>query len=310
MKVLITGGAGFIGSHVVDCYIENGYEVVVVDNLSTGKFENVNKKAKFYNLDICNSGDILAVFRIEKPDVVNHHAAQMNVRHSVKDPTYDARVNIMGTLNLLECSKQLNVKKFIFASSGGAVYGEPIYLPCDEGHPVRPICPYGVSKSSAEQYLYAYKIMHELNYIVLRYGNVYGRRQNIKCEAGVVAIFAEQMLANKEVTINGDGEQRRDYIHVLDCAEANLLATKSEVSGLTFNIASGIPISVNQLFYTLSDMTDYKMVPYFAEAKKGETKDIYLLCNKARRILNWSPIFNLADGLADTINYLRTGEQK
>jgi len=236
MKILVTGGAGFIGSHVVDAYLELGHEVVVVDNLSSGSIENLNPKAKFYEMDIRDS-DIEDLFKNEKPDVVNHHAAQMDVRKSVEDPIYDADVNIIGSLNLLQNCIKYGVKKFIFASTGGAIYGEQDYFPADEEHPTRPLSPYGVAKLTVEKYLYFYKEVHGLNYVVLRYANIYGPRQNPHGEAGVVAIFTSKMLKGEQPVINGDGFQTRDYTFVGDVVRANVLALSYEKSDV-FNIGN------------------------------------------------------------------------
>ncbi len=213
MKVLVTGGAGFIGSNVVDLFIENGYEVVVVDDLSTGRASNLNPAAKFYQVDI-RSPQIDEIFAAERPDYVDHHAAQMNVRRSIKEPLFDAEVNVVGSLNLIEAAKRYGVKRFVYISTGGAVFGEPVYLPCDENHPINPICQYGASKHTVEHYLYMYQVNYGLPYTVLRYPNVYGPRQDPRGEAGVIAIFTGQMLNGEPVVINGDGEQERDYVYV------------------------------------------------------------------------------------------------
>ncbi|HSO26711.1 MAG TPA: NAD-dependent epimerase/dehydratase family protein, partial [Anaerolineales bacterium] len=255
MKVLVTGGAGFIASHVVDLYLENGYEVVIVDDLSTGKIENLNPAAKFYQVDI-HSPEISEIFEREKPDFVNHHAAQMNVRVSIVRPLFDADVNILGSLNLIENAKKHNVRRFVYISTGGAVYGEPEYLPCDEGHPINPICQYGASKHTVEHYLYMYHTNYGLKYTVLRYPNVYGPRQDPKGEAGVVAIFTNQMLAGEPVTINGDGEQSRDFVHVKDCARANLLGLGDVPPGI-YNLGSGVGASVNDIYAHLQALTGY-----------------------------------------------------
>ncbi len=237
MKILVTGGAGFIGSHVVDLYIKEGYEVVVVDDLSTGKVEYINKKAKFYKLDInelnLNDNKLKDVFKDEKPDVINHHAAQISVSESIKDPVSDANVNILGTLNLLENCVKYNVKKFIFASSGGTVYKETDKLPVDENRPLKPLSPYGVSKIAIENYLYFYKKVHHLDSIIFRYSNVYGPRQDPYGEAGVVAIFINKMLKGENPIINGDGNQTRDFVYISDAARANLLALKLSLENET-----------------------------------------------------------------------------
>jgi len=300
-KVLVTGGCGFIGSHVVDAFLAQGYEVVVVDNLATGSLENLNPKAKFYEVDI-RSPELVDIFEAERPDFVDHHAAQMDVRLSVKKPCYDADVNIVGTLNLLECAVRFDVQKFIFISSGGAVYGEPEYLPCDEAHPIKPLCPYGVSKYAVEHYLYLYKENYGLDYTVFRYANVYGPRQDPHGEAGVVAIFAEQMLQGDQVTINGSGEQVRDFVYVEDCVAANLLAIENG-AGQIYNLAAGVGTSVNEIFEALAEITDYERDPYHGPAKLGETFRIYLTAEKARQALGWEPTVALDEGLRRTVAY-------
>ncbi len=222
-KILVTGGAGFIGSHVVDLFLAKGYEVIVLDDLSTGRLSNLNPGAKFYQIDI-RSPNVRDVFAAEKPDYISHHAAQMDVRRSVAQPLFDADVNILGSINLIECAREFEVKHFVYISTGGAAYGEPERLPCDEEHPVNPICQYGASKHTVEHYLYMYHANYGLKYTVLRYPNVFGPRQNPHGEAGVVAIFTGKMLAGEPVTVNGDGEQTRDFVYVGDCAYANYLA--------------------------------------------------------------------------------------
>lgn len=303
-KILVTGGAGFIGSHVVDRYIQEGYEVVIIDDLSTGRRSNINPQAKFYEMDI-RSPDIRRVFEMEKPDILNHHAAQMSVRVSVKEPQRDADINIIGSLNLLELAHEFELKKVIYISTGGAVYGEPEYLPCDEAHPVNPICQYGASKHTVEHYLYMYKQIYGLNYTVLRYPNVYGPRQDPEGEAGVVAIFTGQMLAGLPVTINGDGDQVRDFVYVADCVEANMLVTElQEVSGI-YNLGSGKGTSVNQIFQTLREVTEYQREALRAPAKLGETYKIYLDPSKARKDLEWQAEVNLKAGLQRTVDFFK-----
>ncbi|OGV07266.1 MAG: UDP-glucose 4-epimerase, partial [Ignavibacteria bacterium RIFOXYB2_FULL_36_7] len=225
MKILVTGGAGFIASHITDAFINEGHSVTVIDNLSTGFEKNVNPKAKFINADIGDT-NLLQLFEKEKFDVVNHHAAQMDVRKSVADPAFDANTNIIGTINLLQCCIKTNVKKFMFASTGGAVYGEQNYFPADENHPTSPCSPYGISKLAVEKYLFFYKFQYNFNYTVLRYANIYGPRQNSKGEAGVVAIFTTKLLANEQPVINGTGKQTRDYVYVGDVVKANLTTLK------------------------------------------------------------------------------------
>lgn len=308
MKVLVTGGAGFIGSHIADLYIENGYEVVIVDDLSTGRLTNVNARATFYQMDICDP-QLKEIFAKERPDYVNHHAAQMNVRRSVLDPLFDANVNIVGSLNLIESAKLFGIKKFVYISTGGAVYGEPEYLPCDEIHPINPICQYGASKHTVEHYLYMYHENYGLDYAVLRYPNVYGPRQDPHGEAGVVAIFTGQMLAGEQVTINGDGEQTRDYVFVEDCARANLMVTESDRSAGIYNLGSGKGTSVNQIFAALKTHTDYKLDPVHGPAKVGETRHIHLDSMLIKETFGWEAQWTLEDGIGETVQYFRDKEQ-
>ncbi len=307
MKVLVTGGAGFIGSHVVDLYIAHNYDVVVIDDLSTGRISNLNPAATFYKLDIRDPG-VAEIFEKERPDYVNHHAAQMDVRRSVADPFFDADVNIIGSVKLIEYAKRYQIKKFIYISSGGAAYGEPEYLPCDEDHPVNPICPYGASKHTVEHYLFIYYINYGLKYIVLRYPNVYGPRQNPHGEAGVVAIFSGKMIAGDRVIINGDGEQQRDFVHVSDCARANILAINIDKDHHIYNLGSGRGTSIYEIYTLLAEITGYKKNVKFGPAKVGETHRIYLNADKARRDLGWQQMISLEKGLEDTVNYYRVTE--
>ena len=304
MKVLVTGGAGFIGSHVVDAYLAAGIEVAVADNLSTGRRSNLNPGARFYEIDI-RSKALWEVLEQERPEVVNHHAAQMSVRNSVADPLYDADVNIIGSLNLLEGCRRFGVQRIVYISSGGAVYGEPEYLPCDEAHPVNPICPYGVSKHVVEHYLFQWRATYGLQYQVLRYPNVYGPRQDPHGEAGVVAIFIGQMLADEAVVINGDGEQQRDFVFVGDCARANLLALEPGPERAIFNLGSGHGTNVNEIFTSVAGIIGYRRPPKHGPPKRGETSRIYLSAEKARQQLGWSPQVELQQGLAQTVEYFR-----
>lgn len=303
MKVLVTGGAGFIGSHVVDGLLKEGYQVVVVDNLSSGQERNLNPRATFYRLDICDPA-LGEVFTKERPDYVNHHAAQIDLRRSVREPLYDAQVNILGSLNLLENSIRFGVKKFIYSSSGGAVYGEPEYLPCDEDHPVKPLAPYGASKHTVEHYLYLYGQNFGLKYTILRYGNVYGPRQDPYGEAGVVAIFTQQMLDGRPVTIYGTGDQERDFVYVGDCVRANLLAMENG-DGQIYNLGCGLGISVNRIFASLKGITGYQKEALYGPPKVGETFRIYLAIGRAEKELGWQPQVELEEGLARTVRHFR-----
>lgn len=307
MKILVTGGAGFIASHVVDVYIANGHEVVILDDLSTGRISNLNPAARFIEMDI-RSPQVSEVFEKEKPDVVNHHAAQMDVRRSIQDPFFDADVNILGSLNLIENAKKHAVKHFVYISSGGAAYGEPVYLPCDEKHPVDPICQYGISKHTVEHYLYLYQANYGLEYTVLRYPNVFGPRQDPKGEAGVVAIFTGQMLSGKQVYINGDGEQERDFVYVGDCAKANLLAiTHPHKSGI-YNIGSSTGTTVNEIFQVLKEITEYPEDAIHRPAILGETRKIYLDATKAKNELGWKQEVTFMEGMLRTVEYFKQKE--
>jgi UDP-glucose 4-epimerase len=303
MKVLVTGGAGFCGSHVVDGLIDAGHEVVIVDDLSSGREENLNPRAKFYRLDI-RSPALEEVFKAERPSCVNHHAAQISVRASMQDPLRDASLNILGTINLLECCKRHGVEKLVYISTGGAVYGEPLYLPCDEEHPVRPLCQYGASKHTVEHYLHLYHQLHGLRYTVLRYPNIYGPRQDPHGEAGVVAIFARQMLNGEQAVINGSGEQERDFLYVGDAVTANLLALEKGGDGI-YNLGWGKGVSVNQLFQTMVSLTGYRRLPLHGPPIPGEVFKIYLDARKAEKELGWRPQVALEEGLRLTVDFFR-----
>lgn len=307
MRILVTGGAEFIGSHVVDAYVEAGHQVTVVDDLSTGRASNLNRQAAFFKVDI-RGPELRQVFDGVRPEVVNHHAAQMDVRRSVAEPRMDADINILGSLNVLECARDYGVRKVIYISSGGAVYGEPVALPCDEGHPVEPICPYGASKHTVEHYLHVYHQVYGMDYTVLRHPNVFGPRQDPRGEAGVVAIFAGQMLGDAQVVINGSGEQKRDFVYVSDCARANVLALENGTRGRIYNLGRGIGTSVNEIFEHLRAITGYGRDAVHGPPKTGETFRIYLDATRARQELGWEPTVELQDGLRRTVAHFREAE--
>ena len=305
MRILVTGGAGFIGSHVVDAYVAAGHEVAVLDNFSTGNEANLNPAAEVHRADLRDQAAVEKAVASFRPEIVNHHAAQSEVPKSVADPGFDAHVNIVGGLNLLKASVDHHVKKVIFISTGGALYGEPDVVPADEDHPVRPLSPYGTSKYSFEQYLGTFKRTFGLEFTVLRYANIYGPRQDFFAEEGrVVAIFASRMLAGKPVTIDGDGEQSRDMLHVGDAATANLAALERG-DGEIFHISTGVPVSVNDLFRKLAVLTDYKMAPNIGPRRKGDVYRIALDNTRARRDLGWEPRVSLEEGLSLTVDYFR-----
>ena len=308
MKILVTGGAGFIGSHVVDLFVREGHRVVVVDNLSSGKMENVNPDAMFYKVDILNP-EIEEIIKNEKPEIISHFAAQISVSYSVKNPIFDMEVNIRGTLNLLENAVRHGVKKCIFASTGGALYGDLEYLPADENHPIRPFSPYAIAKFAVEKYLFYYSRVYGLNYISLRYSNVYGPRQDPHGEAGVVAIFTQRLLRGEQPIINGDGEQTRDYIFVSDVARANLHALTSDRTG-EYNIATAQETTVNEIFRVLKELTESPVPEVHGKAMKGEPRRSVLSWEKAARDLGFKPDVSLMDGMRETVAFFQAQEKK
>jgi UDP-glucose 4-epimerase len=304
MKILVTGGAGFIGSHLVDRLIKENHQVIVVDNLSTGKKENLNPKAQFYQLDILDP-KLSEVFQKEKPEVVFHYAAQIDVRKSVKNPLEDAKINILGSLNLLENCKRFKVKKFIFASSGGAIYGQADIVPTPESYPAWPLSPYGVAKLTIEKYLNYYYKVFGLPYTSLRLANVYGPRQNPEGEAGVVAIFCHKLLKGEQPVINGDGTQTRDYVFVDDVVEANLLALEKDKVDI-FNVGTAKETSVNEIFQRLKRITGAGIEGIHGPAKQGEQKRSCLDFSKIKKELDWQPNYSLEQGLEKTVNYFKS----
>ena len=303
MKIIVTGGAGFVGSHLVDAYVAAGHEVFVIDDLSSGNKRNLNPRAKFHHVDLLDP-KMARLFAEIRPDVLNHHAAQMDVRRSVSDPLFDARVNILGFINLLESCKPLGLRKVIFASSGGAIYGEQESFPASEEHPKRPASPYGVSKLAGENYLAYYQTTFGIPYVALRYSNVYGPRQNSKGEAGVVAIFTERLLAGKIPMINGDGKQTRDFVYVGDVCAANLRALETSYAG-ELNIGTGVETDIATLYHKICDRLGSRAAAVHGPAKSGEQLRSSLDSSRARAILNWSPRASLDEGLAQTVAHYR-----
>ncbi len=303
MRIVVTGGAGFIGSHLVDRLIEEGHEVSIVDDLSTGKKKNLNPKAEFYKLDIL-SPKIGRMFTKQRPETIFHLAAQMDVRRSVKDPIFDGQVNILGTVNLLEQAVKIGTKRVIFASSGGAVYGEQERFPATEEHPTHPLSPYGISKLAAEHYLYYYGKTYGLQWTSLRFGNVFGPRQDPFGEAGVVAIFTLKLLQNEQPVINGTGKQTRDYVAVDDVVEANMAVLNSGVND-TFNVGTGRETSVNQLFHSLAEAVGSPTKERYGPERRGEQLRSCLDASKLSRAADWEPRLSLADGLKRTVEYFR-----
>lgn len=290
--VVVTGGAGFIGSHIADAYIARGYRVTVVDNLSTGDRRNVNARAEFVEADVRELD-----LRPLRPDIVSHHAAQVDVRKSVDDPATDAEINVVASVRLLQHAAEVGVKRFIFASSGGAIYGEPLFAPQTEDHPVHPLSPYGCAKLAVEHYMNSFRFVYGLSTVAMRYANVYGPRQNAKGEAGVIAIFARKMLAGEPATINGDGEQTRDFVYVKDVVAANMEATDADEAG-PINVGTGVETTINALYSMMAALISSARPPVHGPAKAGEQLRSVLA---ARR----KPAHTLPHGLGETVQWFR-----
>lgn len=304
MKVLITGGAGFIGSNIADALIAKGHKVIIFDDLSSGKPGNINKKAKFYKADIFNKKDVSKIFKKEKPEAVIHNAAQIDVRKSVADPYYDAEINILGSINILNACVENKVKKIIFASSGGTIYGECGKKAPDEESKGKPLSPYGIAKFTVENYIKFYNEIHGLKYTILRYGNVYGHRQDPKGEAGVVAIFAPRMLKNEDVIVYGDGRQMRDYVHVSDVVDANIKAL-TKGNNQIINIATSKTVSVNELVKIMSKAAGYVKKAKKMPKRNGELYKSFLDIKKAGKVLSWRPGVSIESGIKQTLEYFR-----
>ena len=303
MKILVTGGAGFIGSHITDALVNAGHNVHIIDDLSGGFKANINPKATFHELDI-RSAEVEELWKTEQFEVMYHEAAQMDVRRSVADPIYDADINVKGFLNLMEAGRKNGLKKVIFASTGGAIYGEPEYVPQDEVHPLQPLSPYGITKLVTERYLFFYEQSYGIQWIALRYANVYGPRQNPHGEAGVVAIFIEKMLVNELAFINGNGEQIRDYVYVKDVVQANIKALNYPKSGI-FNVGTGKESTVITLFRNLKQLTLTTIPEDYKPAKAGEQMRSVISTEKITKEMGWVCQYDLKVGLAETVGWFK-----
>jgi UDP-glucose 4-epimerase len=302
MRTLVTGGAGFIGSHTVDALVERSHDVAVIDDLSSGKRVQVNPRARFHLADLRDARLVTGIIERERPEVIFHLAAQMDVRRSVADPAFDAQVNLVGLLNLMEAARGRGLRRVIFASSGGAIYGEQESFPCDEEHPCRPVSPYGVAKLASERYLFFYRNEYGIGYTAMRYANVYGPRQDPHGEAGVVAIFCGRLLSGDSCTIYGDGGQTRDYVYVGDVAAANIAALERGADG-GFNVGTGIETDVNQLYSELAQLAGVRKEAAYGPARGGEQRRSVILPQRAGRDLGWQPRMTLRDGLRATFEY-------
>ncbi len=301
MKILVTGGAGFIGSHVVALYLEQGHQVAVLDNLSTGKKEFVPPQAKFFKADITDKNEVEQIIAQFKPELINHHAAHIQVGHSVEDPQFDARNNIIGLLNLMEAARKEQVQKVIMASTGGAMYGDK-ETPFTETMKEAPLSPYGVSKRAGELYLNYYHKQFDIKYIALRYANVYGPRQNPHGESGVIAIFSEQLAQGKQPVINGDGTHTRDYVYVADVAQANALALEADFVG-EVNIGTGREISTNEVFAQVVQEFGADAAKKYGPARPGEQVTSALDSSLAKQVLGWQPGVEFEHGVKKVVQW-------
>jgi len=304
MKILVTGGAGFIGSNVVDALIDLNHEVIILDNLSSGSEANLNSQAQFHKADITNKVELEKIFKETSPEKVIHAAAHADVVNSVKDPISDAQNNILGSLNLLECCKDYKIKKIVYLCTGGALYGDPEYLPADESHPIKPISPYGASKHAVELYLYLYKVNYNLDFTSLRFSNVYGIKENLN-STRVVPSFIKQFLNNAPPKITGDGKQGRDFIYVSDVVDAILKALNTSTSDSFLNVGTEKVITINEIYNTLKELLNSPSTPEYIPSRTGEVQQIYLKTQKAKTQLNWSPQIELREGLKRTLDYFK-----
>ena len=308
MRVLVTGGAGFIGSHLVDALIEEGHDVAIVDDLSTGRSEQVNPGARFYEVSITDFDGLSRVFETERPQTVSHNAAQISVRASMADPSYDAQVNVAGSVNVLQLAVTHGCERVLFASTG-AVYSNPVRLPMDESHPAVPASAYGVSKLAAEGYLRFYGRVHGLQYVAFRYGNIYGPRQDPGGEAGVVSIFAGQMLSGAQVTIYGSGAKTRDYIYVSDVVEANLAAMRLPEAAEVLNLARGVEVSDYEVFDLVRRASGVDAEPAYSDKRPGEVDRVCIDSSRASQVLGWTPTVEPPEGIRRTVEHLKAESQ-
>ena len=304
MRILVTGGAGFIASHVVDRYLAEGHHVAVIDNLSTGSYENLNPEATFYEVDITDNDAVRDVFARETPEILNHHAAQMDVRKGVEDPAFDATTNIIGSIYLIEAGVSNGLQKVIYISSGGAVYGDPESIPAAETCPILPVSQYGISKHTVEHYLWLARHNDNLAYTVLRYANVYGPRQNPHGEAGVTAIFSLLMLRGERATIFGKGDKTRDYVYIDDVVAANVLAL-DRGDGEALNIGTGVQTSDQGVFDAVAAAVGYDADPIYADERKGEVRHTALGISRAKHVLGWEPAMEFGEGCRRLVEHNR-----
>jgi UDP-glucose 4-epimerase len=309
MKILVTGGAGFIGSWVVDKLIEKGNEVVLIDNFSTGKKENLNEKAKIYYLDICEHDRLVEIFEKEKPEIVFHLAAQVMLRKSIEDPLYDAKNNVLGTISVLEACRKCNVRKIIYTSTGGARVGEPEYLPVDEKHPLNPSSPYGISKHSAEHYVWTYNKLYDLDYLIFCFGNVYGPRDSAETKR-LVPLFSDMMIKGKVPKIFGDGEQTRDFIYVLDLVDFIVDSMDKSPKSKLFHLANGNQVSINEMCNALKEISNSDVEFEHVDAVPGEVRDIVLDISLAKEELGWNPKTDIKEGLKQTWDWFNKTTKK
>ena len=309
MRVLVTGGAGFIGSHLVDALVQRGHDVSIVDDLSAGRSGFINPHARLHEVSITDFDGLSRVFAAERPEVIIHNAAQISVRSSMADPSFDAHVNVVGSVNVLQLAVTHGCERVLFASTG-AVYSEPVRLPMDESHPAVPASAYGTSKLAVESYLRLYNEVYGLQYVAFRYGNVYGPRQDPGGEAGVVPIFASQMLSGRQVTIYGDGSKTRDYLYISNVVEANLAAMRLPKAAEVLNLARGVEVSDYEVFDLVRSAVGSDVEPVYAEKRPGEVDRVCIDSSRASEVLGWTPTVEPAEGIRRSVEHLRAESRR